>query len=185
MKYIDLISEEDAGKEVKEVYGAVSQKLGMVPDIMKGLANSTAALKAYTTLSDIIENGSFTAKEVQAGLLAVAQVNQCYYCLSAHTAAAKMLGFSEQETIEIRKGTIDDPKLKALTQLLREMTIARGYPAESYVKQFFDAGYTKAHFAELAPIVALKTMSNYFHHMTEIPVDFPKATEIKEERLAE
>ncbi|MEF8810782.1 MAG: hypothetical protein V5A47_07675, partial [Bacteroidales bacterium] len=65
------------------------------------------------------------------------------------------------------------------------MTIARGYPAESYVKQFFDAGYTKAHFAELAPIVALKTMSNYFHHMTEIPVDFPKATEIKEERLAE
>lgn len=185
MKYIDLITEEQAQGEVKEVYNAVSNKLGMVPDIMKGLANSPAALKAYTTLSDIIENGSFSAKEVQAGLLAVAQVNQCYYCLSAHTAAAKMLGFSGQETIELRKGTIDDPKLKALTQLLREMTISRGHPSEEYINNFFEAGYTKAHFAELASIVALKTMSNYFHHMTEIPVDFPQAPVVKEENITD
>ncbi|MFW6100109.1 MAG: carboxymuconolactone decarboxylase family protein [Bacteroidota bacterium] len=119
---------------------------------------------------------------IQAGLLAVAQVNQCNYCLSAHTAAAKMLRFSEQDTIELRKGTIDDPKLMALTQLLREITIRRGYPAESYVKQFFHAGYTKAHFAELAPIVALKTISKYFHHMTE-DTGRSSAPEIKEETL--
>ena len=185
MKYINLIKENEAQGKVKEVYEVVSSKLGIVPDIMKGLANSPTALSAYVTLSDIIENGSFNTKEVQAGLLAVSQVNQCYYCLSAHTAAAKMLGFSAQEAIELRKGTIEDPKLRALTQLLRVMTITRGHPSKEYINLFFEAGYTKTHFTELVTIVALKTMSNYFHNMTEIPVDFPRAPEIKEEAVTD
>ena len=183
MKYIDLIQEQDATGEVKQIYDSLNQQMGMVPDIMKGLANSPTALKAYTSLNAIIDNGSFSAREVQAGLLAVAQVNQCYYCLSAHSAAAKMLGFSDEEVLALRKGTIEDPKLRALTRLMREITITRGRPAQEYVDNFFQAGYTKAHFAELMPIVALKTISNYFHHMTDIPVDFPMAPEVKEEKV--
>jgi len=185
MNYIDLIEEKDAQGEVKEIYDALNQQMGMVPNILKGLANSPAALKAYTTLNGIIENGSFSSEEIQASLLAAAQVNQCYYCLSAHTAAAKALGFTEEQTLQLRSGTIEDEKLRALTRLVREITLQRGHPDPSLIKQFFDAGYTKAHFAELAPIVALKIISNYFHHMTEIPIDLPKAQELKEEKPAE
>ena len=181
MKYIELVKEDQAKGEVQELYNAVKQKMGMLPNILAGLANSPAALKAYVTLSEVLENGAFEPREQKAMLLAVSQINQCYYCLSAHTAEAKVLGFSHDEVIRLRLGTIEDKKLRALTQLVREIVSQRGFPEEEYVKAFFNAGYSEAHFAELTPFVALKTMSNYFHHMTEVPIDIPKAPEIKEE----
>jgi AhpD family alkylhydroperoxidase len=37
----------------------------------------------------------------------VANVNECDYCQAADTGAAKAQGFSEEETLQIRRGAID------------------------------------------------------------------------------
>ena len=100
--------------------------------------------------------------------------------MSAHTAEAKALGYSPEDIIRLRTGTIDDKKLRALTQLVREIVSKRGFPDEEYINAFFEVCFTTAHFAELTPFLALKTMSNYFHHMTELPIDIPRAPEVKE-----
>jgi AhpD family alkylhydroperoxidase len=59
-------------------------------------------------------DSSFTAKEREAINLIVSQVNECDYCLAAHTSLAKMRGFTEEQTIDIRKGNSDDAQLDVL-----------------------------------------------------------------------
>ena len=56
------------------------------------------------TEASLAHDSSFTAKEREAINLIVSQVNQCDYCFAAHTTIAKMRGFTEEDTLEIRKG---------------------------------------------------------------------------------
>jgi AhpD family alkylhydroperoxidase len=55
------------------------------------------------TEAALSHDSSFTAKEREAINLIVSQVNECDYCLAAHTSLAKMRGFTEEQTIDIRK----------------------------------------------------------------------------------
>ncbi len=105
--------------------------------------------------------------------------NKCNYCLAAHTALGKMVGFSEEETLDLRTGSIEDQQLRALTTLAREITVHKGHPNEKYLENFFEVGYGKQALVELIGLVAFKTFSNYLNNMTEVVVDFPKAKELK------
>jgi alkylhydroperoxidase family enzyme len=89
-----------------------------------------------------------------------------------------MLGFSEAETLEIRQGTIDDPKLQALTALAREITETRGFPAQHIVDGFLAAGYTKGALVDVIGLVALNTFTNYLNHIADTEVDFPVAPQL-------
>jgi alkylhydroperoxidase family enzyme len=90
-----------------------------------------------------------------------------------------MVGFSEEETLEIRAASIPDEKLRALTQLTREITLQRGRPDDQYVEQFFQVGYSKQALVELVAYVGFMTFSNYLNNLTEVPIDFPKAKALK------
>jgi len=180
MNYIQFVEKEQANTEIQSIFENVEGKYGKVLNLMKALANSPVSLKAFTQMDEMLENGSFTPAEVQAALLAVSQVNQCDYCLAAHTAGAQKLGYSEAETIDMRKGEINDPLLGPLTRLAREITLNRGRIEPQYAQEFFDAGYSREQFTELFTIVSLKTLSNFFHSATEFPVDMPEAQKVPE-----
>ncbi|NBC82456.1 MAG: hypothetical protein GVY19_03645 [Bacteroidetes bacterium] len=180
MNYIQLIEKEQAGGEIQEIFEKIEQQFGMIPNIFKALANSATSLKSFNNMNEMLENGAFTNAQLKAALLAVSQVNQCNYCLAAHTNEAQSLGYSEQDTVDMRTGNINDSKLKAITQLAREITITHGHPENEYVNQFFEAGYTREQFTELFTVVAIKTLSNYFHNATNYPVDMPEAPKVEE-----
>ncbi len=76
------------------------------------------------------KKGSFSAKENEAIALAVSQANHCEYCLAAHSTIGKMVGYSDNEVMDIRSGTVSDRKLNALTSLASELTIKRGKTAQ-------------------------------------------------------
>ena len=100
-------------------------------------------------LEKTLHSGFFSPKEIQAIELAISEVNQCHYCIDAHTTVAKMVGFTEEETLQIRAASIQDEKLKSLTRLTREITIQVGRPDDQYVEQFFKVGYSKQALVEL------------------------------------
>ena len=151
----------------------------MIPNIYATLANSPAALKANLALGDTLKAGSLSMKEVETVALSVSQINNCAYCLAAHTAVGKMAGFTEEETIAIRTGEITDTKIKALSDLTKEITNSKGYPTEATLNAFYNAGYSKATLIEVIGLVALNTFNNYFNHIAETPVDFPLAKEVQ------
>ena len=74
-------------------------------------------LESFLAFSGNAGKGVFTGKEIEAIKLAVSEVNGCEYCQSAHTALAKMNGFSDEDAIQIRRGDIADARLNALVTL--------------------------------------------------------------------
>ena len=175
-----MLSENEVRPEVQEIFQGLKKKIGKVPNLYAMWAHSPVAIKAILDLEKALDGGFFGPKEIQAIELAISEVNQCHYCIDAHTAVGKMVGFSEEETLELRAASIQDEKLRALTQLTREITLQRGRPDDQYVERFFQAGYSKQALVELVAYVSLMTFSNYLNNLTELPIDFPKAKSLKE-----
>ncbi len=146
--------------------------LGFVPNLYGVLAESPAVLKGYTSLSAIFEGGSLSATERQVVLLTASFENGCDYCMSAHTAIARMQRVPTGVVAAIRGGApIQDRKLEALREFTRELVRQRGWVAEEKVQTFLDAGYTRAQVLEVILGVGLKTISNYANHLAGTPLD--------------
>lgn len=184
MKSLNVLTSEQAPPKAQELFEVMKRKYGRVPNLYAVTANSPIALKAVLDYGDTLATGEFTAKEQESIALVVAQVNGCQYCLAAHTAVGKMLGFSEEETLSIRSGSSDDPRLGALVALAGEIVFSKGWPAQELVDNFFAAGYNKAALVELIGLVSLNVFKNYLNHVADSPLDFPEARQLKQEAVA-
>ncbi|RED92796.1 carboxymuconolactone decarboxylase family protein [Marinoscillum furvescens] len=180
MKNLEVLTYENAPQESQQIFDQLKEKLGKVPNVYAAIGNSPKALGGLLGLADTLSKGEFTAKEVEAVALAVAEANTCDYCLAAHTTVGKMQGFSEEETVAIRTGEIADEKLKALSDLAKAITISRGKPEQNVVDAFHAAGYSKAALAELIGLVAVNTITNYANHLADTEIDFPAAPQLAE-----
>lgn len=183
MSNLQVLTREQVNESTREVFDALKKKVGMVPNLYAATANSPKALTALLTLGENLGGGEFSGKEIEAIALAVGQANNCDYCLAAHTAIGKMNGFSEEDTLKLRTAETSDSKLRALTQLAREITITRGKPDAEFISNFREAGYTDAALAELIGLVAQNTFTNYLNHIAETPIDFPLAKEVSTSAL--
>jgi AhpD family alkylhydroperoxidase len=104
----------------------LKKALGFVPNLFATFAHSPTALGTYLALQNA--KSSLKPKEREVINLVVSQVNDCEYCLAAHTALGKMLGFTEAQILEIRRGRASfDPKLDGLARFVREVAEKRGH----------------------------------------------------------
>jgi AhpD family alkylhydroperoxidase len=156
------------------IFDKLQKGLGMVPNLYATLAHSEHALGNYLTL----QNGksSLNAKEREVINLVVSQVNECAYCLAAHTALGAMVGFTPDQIIAIRKGGAPfDGKLDALARLVKSTAERRGHADPALVDAFFAAGYTEGQLVDTVMVIGDKIITNYLHALTQVPVDFPAA----------
>jgi len=141
------------------------------------LQKNESALGDYLSLQN--RKSSLRAKEREVINLVTSQINGCRYCQSAHTAIGKMSGFSEEQILEIRKGTASfDSKLDALAKFTASVVENRGRASEESKESFFAAGYTESNMIDVIIVVGDKIMSNYLHNLTGFEIDFPVAEEI-------
>jgi len=156
----------------KAIFDHMQKAFGMVPNLYATFALNETALADYLALQN--RRSTLTAKEREIINLVVSQVNDCKYCVPAHTAVSKMLGFTETQIVEIRRATISfDDKYDALAKLVKETTINRGRPTENVLGNFFEQGYNKANLIDVMIVIGDKIISNYLHNITQIPVDWP------------
>jgi AhpD family alkylhydroperoxidase len=146
----------------------------MVPNLYATFAHSDNALGTYLALQNA--KSSLKAREREVINLVVSQVNDCRYCQSAHTLFGKLNGFSEDQILEIRGGSVSfDPKLDALARLVKSITKTHGKPHTALVDAFFAAGYTQGNLVDVIMVIGDKIISNYLHGITGVPIDFPEA----------
>ena len=156
------------------VFDNLEKGLGFVPNIFATYAHSENALKNYMNLSNA--KTSLKNKEKEVVNLAVSQVNECEYCLAAHTAVAGMNGFTPAQILELRAGEASfDSKLDALAKLSKNITENRGATDTQVIENFLNAGWTKENLIDTIVLVGDKTITNYLHKTTQVPVDFPAA----------
>lgn len=154
---------------------AVAQKYGFTPNLIATMANSPALVQGYLDLDAQFNRTGFTPSERQIILLTVSSVNDCGYCIAAHSTIAKgMLKVDAVIVAAIRAGQpVADPKLNALVNLVREIIEARGHASPTTVEAFLAAGYQSEQLLELLLGVAIKTISNYLVHLSPIELDVP------------
>lgn len=89
-----------------------------------------------------------------------------------------MHGFSDEQVLEIRSGRAGfDPKLDALARL--SLVSERGHANPALVDAFLAAGWSKENLVDTIVIVGDKTITNYLHAITRVPLDFPAAPQLQ------
>src|SRR3990167_3445456 len=175
MKKLSALKKEQASEQSRQIFEGIEKAIGMLPNIYAVIGNSTNALSSHLTFSDAQKNCSFNAKEREAIFLAVSEENCCNYCLSAHTAIAKMNGLSDDETLQLRAGIHSDKKLSTLTNLAKSIVNNRGRADEELVNAFYERGYDERSLVDLVALVVDKTFTNYIGRLARPEIDFPPA----------
>ncbi len=155
---------------------AVKKQLGVAPNLFRLAANSPAALEGYLGMSGALAKGSLPAQTRERIALAVAEINGCGYCLSAHTYLGKNLAkLSDAEMAANRHGGSLDPKADAAVRFATEVVHARGHVSDADVQSVRSAGYDDAQIVEIVQHVALNTWTNYINEVAKTEIDFPVA----------
>ncbi|SOE94107.1 alkylhydroperoxidase AhpD family core domain-containing protein [Burkholderia sp. D7] len=174
MTTINVPTRDEVSPANQAIFDKLKSSLGTVPNLYATLAHSEHALGSYLAFQNA--KSSITGKAREIVNLVVSQVNACEYCLAAHTVIGKMNGFTDEQILEIRSGRASfDAKFDALARLVKNITINRGHADQVLVDAFFAAGWTKGNLVDVIVVIGDKTVTNYLHGTTRVPVDFPAA----------
>jgi uncharacterized peroxidase-related enzyme len=167
----------DAPAAAQPLLQAVEKQLGSVPNLFRVAANSPAALQAYLGAEGAIAKGGIRPQTRERIALAVAEVNGCDYCLSAHTYIGKTLAkLDDAEITANRNGASNDPTADAAVRFAAQIARARGHVEATDVEAFKAAGYTDANVVEVVLLVALNSFTNFLNETVKTEIDFPVVT---------
>jgi uncharacterized peroxidase-related enzyme len=169
----ELHTPESAPDAVKPDLEAAQKAYGTVPNLYRGMAGSPAALKSYLFISEALTNhGRLSPVEQQVVYLTVSAENGCTYCVGAHSTLAEMVGMPEPVLARLRdQRAPDDARLAALRKFTLSVMAHRGWVPPQDLDAFQSAGYDQAHVLEVLTILAQKTLSNYYNHLAQTPLD--------------
>ena len=174
MARLKMIDPAAAAGKAKELLDAVQAKLKLTPNMTRAMANSPAVLEGYLAFSGALAGGSLGVRLREQIALAVAELDGCEYCLSAHTAIGRMAGLTEAEIAASREGTSGDARTAAALRFVREVVRSQGRAGEESVNAVRSAGFSDGEIAELLANVALNLFTNYFNNVADVDVDFPR-----------
>lgn len=178
MARIPVHSIDDAPEETRDNLRRLERRLGKLLNIHAEMAHAPVVLAAYQGIQQAIAaHGSFDARTREAIALAVAAVDECSYCQSAHTVSAQAAGWTLQDTVAIRAGRDAGagPELDALLDVAREIAGNTGNVKDATWQAARDAGWSDTQLTELFAHVMANLFTNYFNHYVQTELDVPAA----------
>lgn len=141
--------------------------------LLRGLAASPAALKAYLAIAGALrEYGNLSPVEQQVVYITVSAENGCTYCVAAHSTMAVRVKMADDVRNALREQRpLPDAKLDALRNFTLSVMKHKGFVPPADLAAFEAAGFDQAHVLDVLTILAQKTISNYYNHMAEPPLD--------------
>lgn len=172
MKF-DFHTPKTAPEGSRAVLESTEKKIGFVPNLLAVLAESPAALQAYSNLSGALQhNTNLTSAEQQVLFLTISAENGCGYCMAAHSSIAANGVLTNGELAALREGTpLTNEKLEALRNFALAVVRKRGWVDEADQQAFADAGYSRRQALDVIAAVSFKTLTNYVNHLADPPVD--------------
>ncbi len=174
MARLKTINPESATGKTKDLFTSIEGKLGMVPNMMRTMANSPAFLEGYLNLSGSLSGGNLSAKTGGLIALTVAETNGCNYCLSAHSFIGTNLLKLDAEAMDAaRQADATDHKTDAILKFAKALVAKKGKVNDGDVATVKEAGVTDGEMAEIVGHVALNILTNYFNIAAKTEIDFP------------
>jgi uncharacterized peroxidase-related enzyme len=173
MSRLAIPTRDDAPEASQPILDQVQQQLGIVPNLFRLIAHSPAALAGFTCYSGALSK-TLDLKTRERIALAVAQVNGCDYCLSAHTYLGLNLAKISAEEIALnRKGASGDPKADAAVHFSAKVVRERGHVTDADVSAVRLAGFTDGQIVEIIAVVAENCFTNFLNEVARTDIDFP------------
>ena len=172
MTNFDIHTTATAPEDSVALLEGAKSAFGFVPNLLGVFAEAPAALKSYLTIGKIFDETSFSPTERQVIILAVSRINECHYCIAAHSVVAGMQSVPADVIDALRNDTeITDKKLEALRTFATAVVEKQGWVGDDEIAAFIAAGYSKAQILEVIVGIAFKTLSNFANHIADTPVD--------------
>ena len=180
MNRLTIPSLEQSPAASQPLLDAVNKQLGVVPNLFRLVGNSPAALEGYLGLGKALGKGSIGAATGERIALAIAEVNQCGYCLSAHSYLGKnLVKLDDAEIAANRAGGSGNARADAAVRFAVQVARTRGHVADADVQAVKGAGFSEAEIIEIVLHVALNTWTNYINEVARTTIDFPVAQPLR------
>jgi uncharacterized peroxidase-related enzyme len=175
MSRISIPTLDQSAEASKPLLAAVNEQLGVVPNLMKLVGHSPAALEGYLSLNTALAKGKLTIQLRERIALTVAQYNGCDYCLSAHHyLGSNIAKISSAELQLARDGLSDDAHMQAALQFALSVAKSHGRVSDEQLTALRLAGFDEAGVIEIVANVAVNVLTNYVNNVAQTDIDFPK-----------
>jgi uncharacterized peroxidase-related enzyme len=173
MAHVELVDPTSSSAAVQPTLTHIREAFGVVPNMFRAVANSPAALASMWGSFGALGGGTLGARLGEEIAVAIANANDCHYCLAAHTALGRKAGASAEEMAAAQVGQSSDPRTQAaLTfalKILRERAAVTGADIAALKATGFDDGGV----VEIIAHVALNLFTNSVNVALDVPLDFP------------
>lgn len=177
MSRLSIPTVDAAVEASKPLLAAVQQQLGVIPNLMKLVGHSPAALEGYLSLNGALAKGKLDARLRERIALAVAEYNGCDYCLSAHDYLGRNVAKLGSDEIDAaREGRSSDARAHAALQFARRVAESRGRVSDADLAAVSRADFDEAEVVEIVVTVALNVLTNYINNVAQTDIDFPKVS---------
>lgn len=174
MSRIPAIDPTKTTGAVADLLAAVQATLGTTPNMMRVMANAPVVLDGYLALSNALAKGRLNAGSRERIAVAVADANDCDYCLAAHSyLGTNVAKLSTGEVSAARRFHSTDPKADAVLRLARSVVRDLGAIPDVELKTARDAGITDGEILETVANVALNYLTNAVNRLAQTDIDFP------------
>jgi uncharacterized peroxidase-related enzyme len=173
MSRITIPSRDQAPAASQPLLDGVLKKFGVIPNLFRVVGLSPAALEGLLGLSGAMSK-ALDLKTRERIAIAVANVNGCDYCLSAHTYIGLNLAkLTPADAEKSRLGSSDDPKAAAAVRFAAKVAQSRGKVSDADISEVKLAGYTEAQIVEIVGLVAENVYTNFLNNVAQTDIDFP------------
>jgi uncharacterized peroxidase-related enzyme len=174
MSRISIPTVDTAPEASKPLLAAVHKQLGVVPNLMKLVGHSPAALEGYLSLNGALGKGKLNAQLRERIALTVAEYNGCDYCLSAHDYLGRNVAkLSSTELEAARSARSEDARTEAALQFALRVAQSRGRVSDAELAALRLAGFDEASIVEIVANVAVNVLTNYINNVAQTDIDFP------------
>lgn len=178
MPRIQPLSDDQANGQAAELFSAITQKIGKVPNLYRTLGQAPSVLAGLLQLGETLDGGSLSAPVKEQIALRVANRNGCGYCESAHTAIGQMVGLNEDQIIEARQGNASEDKAQAILHLVDAILEREGFITDDQLAVAREAGLSDAEVLEVTGQVIKNFLTNFVNHIAQTDIDFPAIKEL-------
>lgn len=173
MSRLSILADSAVPEASKPVIDAVYRQLGTVPNLFRVVAHSPAALAGLAGLEAALGK-ALDVKTRERIAVAIAQVNGCDYCLSAHTyLGLNFAKLSAEELALNRGGTSGDATAHAAVAFAVKVARERGHVSDADIAEVRAAGFVEAQIVEIVALVALNVFTNFLNEVAKTDIDFP------------
>ncbi|HPE24104.1 MAG: peroxidase-related enzyme [Rhodobacteraceae bacterium] len=162
---LDLPMVEPLPDATRKYFDICTEKLGMVPNVLRAYAFDIGKLNAFTSMYNdlMLADSGLSKLEREMIAVAVSSLNRCWYCQVAHGAAVRQLSgdpvLGEALVMNWRVAPLT-AKQRAMLDFAEKLTLSSSRIEEADRQALRDAGFSERDIWDIASVTGFFNMTN-------------------------